>query len=330
MSNTVTDKLSRKKIQQLLAAVGSKPAEDTTQIEAAEYDWHQPHCFTRAQLNKLDDFTKKIAKAIARRFATLCHGEFNVTIASTTQHFANELVDQALESKQNNYYLPFGTDQAHPCGLVSIPLQTTFIWVTQLLGDTESEEDSRRDLSQLEESLLLDIASAIVDAISDSHGNCDFKPAKNIVRRLFPLELRGTEEFCKITFNVKKSDSDNTEAYILIFCESLESVAGKATQDAGEFSAADISKAILERLKKMPVFVTAQLASAMLTLEEIMDFQVGDILLLDKAVDEPVELIVEGRELLRGRPAKSGGKYAVVITELSCDTEQNINPITGT
>ena len=42
---------------------------------------------------------------------------------------------------------------------------------------------------------------------------------------------------------------------------------------------------------------------------------------IDKRIEEPVELIVNGRTVLRGRPAKSAGKYAVVITELSCDTE---------
>ncbi|GAH75686.1 unnamed protein product, partial [marine sediment metagenome] len=58
MSSARNNDLSRKKIQQILAALGSGPImEDTTQIEAAEYNWHQPHCFTRSQLHMLDDFT---------------------------------------------------------------------------------------------------------------------------------------------------------------------------------------------------------------------------------------------------------------------------------
>jgi flagellar motor switch protein FliM len=313
--------LSKEKIQQLLTAVGSGPKEDTTGIEATEYNWNKPHCFDRKQLNKLDNFTKKVAKAMTVKFVNFCHSEFDVTVVSTKQHFAAELLDQAIESGQDDYYLAFGTDQSNPCGLISIPTKTAFIWATQLLGDPESEEeDSGRDLSQLEESLLLDMLSALIEVFSQK--NWDFQPAGNIVRRLLPLELKGTEELCKITFDVKKTDQEkSSEAYILILCSQLETVVGKAEQAVGGFSAEDISKAILGHIQQMPVCITAQLASMVLTLEEIMTLEVGDILLLDKKVDEPIELITSGRTALLGRPAKLAGKQAMVITELLADTE---------
>ncbi|MHC4482362.1 MAG: FliM/FliN family flagellar motor switch protein [Planctomycetota bacterium] len=319
-----TSNLSREKIQQLLAAVGSKPAEDTTQIEAAEYNWQQPHRFSGAQLQKLDDFTKEVAAALAEKFALLCHNDFNVTISSTTEHFAAELIDQALENEQNNYYLAFGPDPEHLCGLISIPPQTATAFVTQLLGDSESEKDSSEGLSQLEESLLSDTASAIIQAASDSHNSCDFQPAEAIVRGQFPLELQGTEELCKITFSLEKTDSENPdkfdkfgEAHLLVLCDILEPVVGKTTQDAGGFSAKDISKAILNHLQHMSVSVTAQLSSTVLTFEQIMNLQVDDILLLDKRIDEPIELTVEGRTILHGQPAKLAGKYAVVIAGIT-------------
>ncbi len=311
--------LSNEKIQQLLIAVGSGPLEDTTGIKATEYNWNQPHYFDRKQLNRLDEFTKKVARAMAVKFVDFCHSEFDVTVVSTMQHFAAELVDQAIESGQDDYYLAFGTDQSHPCGLISIPTKTAFIWATQLLGDPESEEeDSGRDLSQLEESLLLDLLSALIEAFFQKIW--DFQPAKNIVRRLFPLELKGTEELCKITFDVKKTDQEKgSEAYILILCSKLESAVGKAEQTVGEFSADDISKAILGHMQQMPVYITAQLASTVLTLKEIMSLEVGDILLLDKKVSEPIELITSGRTALIGQPARLSGKNAVVITELFTD-----------
>ncbi len=312
--------LSKEKIQQLLTAVGSGPMEDTTAIEATEYNWNKPHYFDRKQLNKLDNFTKKVAKAMTVKFVDFCHSEFDVTVVSTKQHFAAELVDQAMESGQDDYYLAFGTDQSHPCGLISIPTKTAFVWATQLLGDPESEEeDSGRDLSQLEESLLLDMLSVLIEVFSQKIW--DFQPAKNIVRRLFPLELKGTEEICKITFDVKKTDQEkSSEAYILILCSELETAVGKAEQTVGGFSAEDISKAILGHIQQMPVCITAQLASMVLTLEEIMSLEVGDILLLDKKVNEPIELITSGRTALLGRPAKLAGKHALVITELLADT----------
>ncbi len=351
MSDTLTDNpalersegLSREKIQQLLAAVGSQVSEDTTQIEAVEYNWRQPRYFDSGQLKKLDDFTKKAAATIAEKFAALCHSDFDVIITSTTQHFAAELLEQNLEDMQNDYYLTFGADRERPYGLVGIAPRTATTWARQLLGDTESEKDSDGNLSQLEESLLLDFASAIVRAFAESGPlstavvRNDFQTAKGIVRgqpRLLLTGVEGMEELCKISFSVEKAGSEEAgttapakagaengpEAYLLIPCGRLELLIdagrGKRPGATNAFSAEDVSKVILEHLQEMSVSVTAQLASTVLTFEEIMGLGVDDILLLDKRIDEPVELIVEGRTVFRGRPAKSAGKYAVVITEL--------------
>jgi flagellar motor switch protein FliM len=320
MSSTLTNNLSREKVQQLLAAVGSKQTEDTTQIEAADYKWNQPHYFNNEQIRKLDSLTKKMATAVSEKFTALCHDGYNVTNTSTTQHFAAEFIDSTLKNGQGNYYLAFGTDQDHLCGFIDIPPQTAVIWVTQLLGDAEPAEGADRALSQLEESLLLDIASAIVEALSESYVSYDFHPAKSIAKDLLSFELKGTEALCKITLRIQKANSETgPEVHLLIPCSKLEPIVGKTTKVDNESTSKDASKVILDHLQKMSVSVTAQLASIELTFEEIMGLQVDDILLLDKKIEEPAELIVEGQPLFRGQLAKSAGKYAVVVTELSCD-----------
>lgn len=319
MSNSVNNNLSRPIVQKILAALGSKPIEVTKRIEATEYDWRKPHYFSSNQLDMLDSFTQNVAHTCTEKFTELFHGDFNVTIVSTTQHFANKLISP--DNEQSCYYIAFGKAQENPFGLIAIPAQSAITWTTQVLGDTESQEDSNRDLSQLEESLLLDIVSALVEAFSKAYNNNDLQPAKNIIKDQLPIDLQGTEELCKITFSAKKAESENSQdAYFLVFCENLKPIVGENVQNSEDFSAQDISKAILNHLQKMLVSVTAQLASTVLTFEEIMSLGAGDILLLDKKIDEPVELIVEDRILFRGRPAKSSGKYAVVITEL-CSTQ---------
>jgi len=316
MTNTANRNLSRQKIQQILASVGAQSQEDDKQnIDASDYNWNQPRCFSGDQLKELDTFTEKLAQACAEKYTQLFNSEFNVTITSTTQHFASEITDP--ENVKSDYYLDFGAEN-QTFGMVGIPGATAINWTTQLLGDTDSAENDDRALSQLEQSLLLDIASGIIEALSDSYDNYDLKPTGEIVREQLPVELEGIEQFCKITFSVKKPDSENgSDAYFLMFCDKLEPVIGQNVQTGEDSSAKDASKAMLEHVHELPVAVTAQLASMALTFEEIMSLQVNDILLLDKKVNEPVELIIEGKTMLRGRPAKSDGNYAVVITELT-------------
>lgn len=318
MSSKVTDNLSRQRVQQLLAAVGSTPKEDAAEIETTEYNWYDPHYFSAEQLTKLDEFAQTAARAMATRFSDSCRSPFEVTITSITQHFASELFEKISGGQQNDYFVLFGRAPEHPCGFIGMPEQTASAWARQLLGDSESEEDSDRALSGLEESLLMDLISALVEAFCDCDAPFNFRLIPSVVRGRWPLELQGIEELCKMSFEVKKADSqDSSTAYFLIPCGELDAVAGRTARAGGEYSASEISRAILNHMQEMTVPITAQLGSATVTFGDIMNLQVNDILLLDKTVDEPVELIVADRTVYRGRPAKSGGKYAVTISGMA-------------
>jgi len=314
MSGRAANNLSSQRINELLTAARSAPKEETAETQAADYNWREPHYFSDAQLLKLDDFVKKVAVALAKKFAGLCRSEFDVTIASTTQHFAEEFLKPRPDGQSKDHYLAFGTDPKHPCGLLGIPEEIAVIWARQLLGDAESAKDSGKSLSQLESSLLLDLTSALVEAFSAAYAVADMHPAVDIVHGQWPLEMSSIEEFCKISFTVKKTGSEGSPgAYFLMVSEKLEPAVGKSTCSSDRFSANDISRAILNHLQMVPVPVTVRLASTTLTFEEIMNLQADDVLLLDRKVDEPVELIVDGRTVYYGWPVKSDGKYAVAI-----------------
>jgi flagellar motor switch/type III secretory pathway protein FliN len=326
----------RARIQQLLAAIGSRHQDDTAKIEATDYDWHQPHFFSSRQIKDLAGFCEKSAVVIAQKFGILCQQGCEVMVSSLSEHFAGQFLGQesgagpstvpGAGQTQNptNYYLPFGQVQsregkpalAESCGFVSIPPNTALVWATQLLGDTEAKENTVRPLSELETSLLFDICSQIVQALAEaSGGKVNFRiTADNMCNRL-PLELKGEEEFCKITLQIKKSDdSAGSECHILVLCEKLIPVLGD-TEAAAKFSPKDITQAIQNHIETIAIPVTAQLASVPVTVEQLMSMAPGDILVLDKKIDDPGAIIVAGKTVCRGRLAKSAGKYAIVVTE---------------
>jgi flagellar motor switch protein FliM len=319
MTETTENNPGKTRIQQLLAVIGSNARDDGKQVEAIDYDWHQPHFFNSQQTKKLAGFAAKAATLIAEKFGALCQHSFEVTITSTSEHFAGQFLGQDPLGKTQgpgNYYLPFGSDQEEPCGFISIPPQTAGIWTTQLLGDT----DSTKPLSGLETSFLFDMASLIIEAITSAGEKCGFHPAENAMTDHLPLQLKGTEEFYKITFRVKKTGSETgSEAHILVLCEKLALVLGEAAQ-TGKFSPKDIARAIQNHVETIPVPITVQLACVPVTVEQILNLTVGDVLLLDKKIDEPAQLIAAGRTVCRGLCAKSAGKYALAVTEAVFET----------
>jgi flagellar motor switch protein FliM len=350
MSDIPANGLSREKIRQLLAAIGSQPVQDEAQGEVTDYDWHQPHYFSCGQLDMLNNFVKKIADIIGEKFAVLYRSDFNVTVTSVTQHFAGNLFEQLLNGEQINYYLAFGSSREDLFGFVSVSEQTAATLVTELLGEAESkptkdakesdsQESQSKPLSQLEESLLFDIAEVCVESLAISlrsykSGTIVFNvlPGEAVVKGRMPIELQGIEEVCKIVYSIEKAapsaspetgSDDKKQSFDVSFiipCSKLVHywpVVRSTTETSSKPSADDNSKAILNHLKEMPVTVTAQLGTTMFTFEQVTCLDPCDILLLDKTIDEPIELIVEERTVFRGQLVKSSGQYAAVITEIS-------------
>jgi len=309
--------LSTDKVRQLLAAVGSRP-DDEAQPEVTEYNWHQPHRFAGAERKKIEEFTKRVSKLVAKKFGALCHRNIRVKAESISEHFADELMDSAFGTEHNDYYLACRAGQQEPTAFIWVPIKTSLTWVTRLLGDSEAEPDLGRGLSQLEEALLLDLTKIIAEALSAVLGTSCLEPANAMACGYIPLELQGPEEFCKITFKFTEADSADveagTEAYAVILCDELEPVVGKYGGSIGEFGSDALANAILQHLEQSRVCLDARLASVALAFEQIMDLGVGDILMLDRRIEEPIEIVLDGRTVLRGRPARAGGKYAVVIT----------------
>ena len=316
MTNSTAKNLTNGKIQQILVAVGmNQTSYDDEDIEFTQHNWNQARYFNSEQLKEIENFTTKLAEVIAEKFSMLYNADFNTTIASTTQHFAGDFSDS--DSKENDYYLAFGDDPENYFALIGIPSQTALTWTAQLLGDAESEKTPDKDLSHLEKSLLMDIATNTINAFSNVYEHHNFHLAESIVRGGFPLDVESTKEFCKINFKAGKAGSkDGREAYFLISSDKLEPVIPKKMQTENAVSTEAISKMMLDYVHRTPLPVTAILACTTPRFEEIMGLQAGDILLLDKKINEPLELIVKNLPLYRGRLAKSDGMYAVFITEM--------------
>ncbi|MHC4132015.1 MAG: FliM/FliN family flagellar motor switch protein [Planctomycetota bacterium] len=315
MINTSDNNLTKDKIQQLLAAVGSQTDSEEPQPEVTELNWSEPHCFNNHQLESISTFTNRVSELIAEKFKASCHCEFNVTINSTSQCYADEFLNQLQSNEQKNYYLPFGTEPESFSALLGMSMSTAICWINLLLQDAEAEDNAERELSELEESFLHDISSVIIEALSEAYPDSEFNPDDKVIYQQLPLSFESTEQLFKIDFILEQPDSKKTsQAFMAIPCQSLNPVARKSTDAKSVFSEEQVSQVMLEHIQELPVSVLAQLGSARLTFGEVMNLSSSDILLLDNTIDEPALLFVDGVGRFECQPAKSNGNFAVVIT----------------
>jgi flagellar motor switch protein FliM len=323
MTASSSDPLSSARVRQLLAAVGSAHHQEPATDAVTEYDWRDPHYFNADQLNRLAAVMSQTAARLAQAFAHFHSGEFDVSPTSVTQHFANDLPN--LLAAEHDYFLTFGAEKGRPCGFAVLSAETARVWVALLLGETESGKDPERGLSPLEESLLSDLAAAVLESfLLPLRAQQNLKADNPLGKGQPNIQYELTEEICRIAFRIKKAGSeDASEVAFLLPCSRLAALVGKSTTTAARVPPQELARTLTEHLYQMPVTLTARLAATNLRFRDALELGQGDILLLNQALDQPAELLVEGHLIFRGRPARSNGRYALLLTQLQAgsDTE---------
>jgi flagellar motor switch protein FliM len=321
MTDATVQNLGRAKIQQLLAAVGSAPSDAMDIPEAVAYDWRDPHYFNEDQCNWLAAVMSQVSALLAEQFAHYYGGEFNVTPSSIVQFYAADLPNHI--ARANMLALVFTNEDDQLAGYMAIDAKTALDWGMRLLGDTEGGDDPNRTLSSLEESLLTDLASALGQAFLDAVGErLPLKAGNEMLKSCPDLGLDSTEAACKIVFQIKQTDSEDvSEAVFLFPCQALISLAGKQMETIAGLPPSELNRVMMGHVQQIPVSVTARLAATRLSFQAVLDLAPDDILLMDKSIDAFIDVIVDDRAVFRGRPAQSGGQYAVYITKPADSSE---------
>jgi len=86
------------------------------------------------------------------------------------------------------------------------------------------------------------------------------------------------------------------------------------SEAAGPAQAPEIE---LAPLSEVPLQVTVRLGSARLTLGELLQLQQGSVLLLDREIGEPAEVLVGDRVVALGEMVRVDDELGVRITQVS-------------
>tara|TARA_B100000745_G_scaffold297105_1_gene243498 strand:+ start:345 stop:653 length:309 start_codon:yes stop_codon:yes gene_type:complete len=73
----------------------------------------------------------------------------------------------------------------------------------------------------------------------------------------------------------------------------------------------------LSLVKQAPVDIEVRLGGATTTLDKLFQLKAGDMLTLDKAIDEPLELVVDGHIVAYGQLVAVDDHFGVQVTQVS-------------
>jgi len=295
----------------LLQTAGGSETPAWTDVEAVDYDWSVPHHFIPAQLERLSAFAAAAAGKIAEALNSLLRSDMQLAAGAIQEQYARDL--RAGEDEAAEYFTPLMTGSGEPYGTLALPAGVAVGWVQQLLGGTAGQGGEGKEPSSLESSLLQDIFAALaasLSAASAEAGGATLRAGKEITKGLTVADDDGNQEYCRITFHQQDSD-EQAAVSLLASSRQLELLAGAAASDQTPEQAQAATRTHLEEVL---IVAEVQLGTATVTLSDALSLEPGDVLLIQKHIGEPIDLLVGGCSLFSGLPVTCSGQYGIQIT----------------
>lgn len=305
---------SRERFLNILAKMPGKPQSDAASADCKDYNWLEPHCFSGTQIEKINLFAGKLAEQIKTQLKKYYGQGFEIKFNSISQLFPEQL--NSPENKSINYCLGFTDESGSIFGLLDIPQATAAAWTCQLLGDGHSKEDNSQ-ISSLERSLLHDIAAEVINAISLSIPQGKIKPQGCITENLVAMKFSPGQEICRLTFNFTLKDAEKQFTFsYLVLCDHITNRILADANAKPPTTPAKIKEAIIQNIKNIKVPLDSMFCKQLFSLDELLSLEVDDVLMLDKKINDPVDILANQKPIFSGTLAKNNGYYAVLINKI--------------
>ncbi|HHW56555.1 MAG TPA: flagellar motor switch protein FliM [Clostridia bacterium] len=318
--------LSQSEIDELLKAFSSGSL-DAKEIKVEEkkskkirpYDFRRPNKFSKEQLRTLQMIFENLARSLTTFLSGYLRTMANVTVISVDQvtyyEFSNSLNNPVFIAILDASPLegPF---------LLEFNNNTTYAILDRILGGRGKGELLDREYTEIEINLLTKIVRQILPLLKEPWSNIvEINPSLLRVETnsQFAQIISPNETVALCTLSIKINETEG----MMNFCMphlTLEPIIPKLTTKFWFSSMKKDEKinsdVIKNKISKTYVPLTVEIGSAIISIRDLLNFEVGDIIMLDKNFKEPVDVIIDKKVKFRGIPGIKNRKYSVKITEV--------------
>jgi flagellar motor switch protein FliM len=314
---------------------------------AAEWDWTRPRCFTARQRGRLQAVADRAAGRVAAELAGVLRTKAEVEASPVAERYAASLRGDETPAFWVELREASGGPAARrPAGLVRFPAALAGEWVDRLLGGAPRGPDPARRLSAMETALLAHIGGAVGGALAAACQECGgpaLRPGEQVLAALPSDLLVADDEVCEFALHRAGAGADNGPLSdiclktnkkggshlfsgppgqsqadsITVFLRSdlLGPVADPASAARPSQRPEDARAAVLGHFENASVTVTAGLGTADVKVRDLVSLAPGDVVVLRSGPQDLVTVTVDGVGIVRGRPARCAGRYAVLVEQ---------------
>ncbi len=315
--------LSQQEIDSLIAGITS----GTVEVEALlqeqpktvlPYDFRRPNRISKAQLRSLQSIHETFAETVAYYLLSRLQTLASITVSSVDQLFYSEYL-LSLPRPGCLYIVNAGDPQRHI--ILELSPQLALVVVERLLGgEATTVPPKARSVTPIEQAVLKGVVEHILQVLEDS-----WKPTASMHFQLVRMETE--PEFVQIASAseivvvVSMQVMLGIHSYMMSLCYptfTLEDVLSRLERQQVTHSASPEQQRqnaliVQKHLQSIPLQVSVELGTATITVAELLQLRVGDVLRLNTQVTDMLLLSIEGQPKLWVRPGSIAGRRAVQV-----------------
>ena len=317
--------LSQDEIDNLLKALstGELDADEmknTDERQVKDYDFARPAKFSKEHLRTLEIIFEHFGRRLATNLPAYLRKSVSVDVVNSEvviySEFSNALSNPVLLGV-------VGMDPLMGNVIMEMASNLGFAIVDRLLGGVGNSLEKERDFSEIELSILERVFTICVNLLHEPWENVvEITPRLNRIETnsQFAQIISPSETIAIVTINLKIGDVEGLMNICLPYT-TLEPVMDKLNtkywfstmkeKDSNSYEAA-IENIIDNALIPMK----AVLGTSKINVQDFVNLQLGDVIRLDRKVDDELEVYVGNIKKFKALPGYSDNKYAVRVTEI--------------
>lgn len=303
----MADTLTQEQIDAMLSSVlsgGDTASLDTHEEkeEIKEYDFRTPKKFTKEQIKILERIFENYSRHLSSYITGLLRLYCKVSLAS--------IEDDDIEESN---------------AILQLSNSLTFTMIDRMLGGRGTYQDTDRDFTEIEINVMRSIVERFTSIMSQAwDGYVDTKPKlESIETNSRVISAADADEtMIIVAMEVTVNDSKS----IVSFCMSAITMDQIMKKFSAKFSSGkragsptketERKENLMSTLSQSELTVTAVLDNTMLTLRDVLNLQVNDIIPLNKPITDNVQLKVGSTCWFDGKLGTLNGKKAFRIDNI--------------
>lgn len=322
----MSDVLSQTEIDALLSALSTGTVsatelkEEQSKKKVKVYDFRRPNKFSKDQIHTLQVIFENYARSLGTFLSGQLRAAIQVEVLSVEQVTYEEFIRSIPSTTILNIFSVYPLEGN---AIMEINPNLGFAFLDRMLGGPGNTLDRIRGLTEIEQTVMEKLAQRMLDFIQEPWSSIvDIEP---IIERVetnpqFTQLVSPSEVMMIVSLETKMGDLMGVMNICIPYLV-LEPIINKLSvhyyySTSGKAVTPENTAKIQKKLENSYVPVKVILGKTVITVKDLLELSVGDVIPLERNYQEDLEVQISQRTKFLGRPGLDGNKVAIQINQV--------------